>query len=381
MGLIEDLYQNKIIDFKNVIMSAYVPEKIDNRIELNIKQKTAEMEDIARRYCFELCIIYIKGKTFKSLFRALKQIKEKATPFSKKIIFSQNYHSGLIGLRLKQSLNNVYFHTNLRGVPAEEELSYSRSFILRRILNFLVLKWAERKIIPASDSLSVVSEKFKEYLEKKFRTKTKSIVVYPCTYKSRKFFIDNNLREAYRKKYGIKNHQKVFIYSGSMNKYQLPAKTFQFYANIAKQDPEKNCVFIFLSLNKKAAQRLSKSYLIHNLIIESAQGKDLLGFYNASDIGVIIRKKDLVNHVASPTKIPEYLSTGNSIILTDGIGDYSGELKHKKFALIKKNITDFLKTGINELAELESPDENDLKWIEKNYSKEKIKVYNKIFSR
>jgi hypothetical protein len=379
LGLIADLYENRIINFKHVIMTIHIPYKIDDTQKLNIKKKTAEMEDIARCYSFRLSIIYIKGKTFRSLFKALKEIKEKALPFTKKIIFAQNYYSGFIGLRLKQSLDNAYLHINLRGVPAEEELFYSHSFILRRIVNFLVLKWIENKIIPASDSLSVVSKKFEEYLGKKFGTGIKHIVVYPCAYNSQRFYIDNILREEYRKKFQISNNQRVLIYSGSMKKYQLPDKIFRFYANISKQDKEENIVFIILTSDKEIAQRFSKSYLINNLIIESAYGKDLPGFYNASDIGVIIRKKDLVNRIASPTKIPEYLSTGNSIILTEGIGDYSYEIRDKKFALVKKNIFHFLNTNLNELVELKRPDEKDLKLIKENYSKEKIKVYNEIF--
>jgi hypothetical protein len=379
IGFIENLYENNIIDFKHVLVSVYLPEIIDSAEKLNIKQKTEKMEEIARRYSFELGIIFIKGKTFKSLLRALKQIREKATPFTHKVIFSQNYHSGFIGLCLKQSLKNVYLHANLRGVPAEEELFYSRSFFLRRILNFLVLKWIEKKVIPGSDSLSVVSKQYKKYLDNKLKTRIKHIVVYPCAYDSGQFYVDRDLRKAFREKYQIKNHQKVFIYSGSMHKYQLPAKIFQFYVNISKQDSGENCVFIFLTLDKDVAQRFSKSFLIHNFIIESAHGKDLLGFYNASDIGVIIRQNDLVNRVASPTKIPEYLSTGNSVILTEGIGDYTVELRDKSFALIKKDTTDFIKTSINELMELKSLDENDLNWVKENYSNEKIQVYNEIF--
>ena len=164
-----------------------------------------------------------------------------------------------------------------------------------------------------------------------------------------------------------------------MNKYQMPESIFQFYENIAEQDKEKNCAFIILTPEKAKAIQISKSYNIHALNIKFAYGGDLLGIYNASDIGVVCRKNDIVNRVASPTKIAEYMSTGNSVILTEGIGDYSKDLKDKKFAIVKKDIPAFLKTELHELLDLSRLDENDLAWVKSNYSNDKIKIFNKIF--
>jgi hypothetical protein len=379
MGFIKNLYEKKIIKFRYVLMSVYVPDKINYEGEMNVEFKTRKMKEISNQYEFELDIIYIRGKTLSNFIRALKQIKERISTFTNKVIFSQNYYSGYMGLRLKQSLSNVYLHTNLRGLPAQEELVYSDSSFLRRILLYLVLKKMGKKIISGSDSLSVVSGQYKKYLESKYNTGIKSIVVYPCTYDSDDFYTDESLRKIYREKYQIQNHQKVFIYSGSMNKYQMPADIFRFYTNIAKQDPGKSCVFIFLTLDKEKATNLSKSYRIHNLIIKSVYGTDLLGIYNASDIGVICRKKDIINRVASPTKIAEYLSTGNSVILTEGIGDYSKDLRGRKIAIVKKDIAAFLKTNLNELMGLSRLDENDIAWVKSNYSNDKIKIFNEIF--
>lgn len=379
MGLIKNLYDKKIIKFKNVIMSVYVPDIMDYNRDNYVKLKTEKMKEIANQYCFNLDIIYVKGKTPGSLFLTLKQIREKISAYANIIIFAQNYYSGYIGLRLKQSIGNVYLHTNLRGLPAEEELVYSDSPLLKRLLIYLVLKIIGKKVVPESDSLSVVSKQYKKYLESRFETGLKPIIVYPCVYNSDQFYKDESLREIFRKKYHIQDHQKVFVYSGSMNNYQVPVEIFQFYSNIAKQDPGQNCVFLFLTLDREKAVHLSKSYPVHNLIVKSVYDKDLLGIYNASDIGVICRNKDIVNHVASPTKIGEYLSTGNSVILTEGIGDYSEDLRDKEFAIVKKDISDFLKTSLNELMSVRRLDGNDLAWVKLNYSNEKIKIFDEIF--
>jgi hypothetical protein len=225
-----------------------------------------------------------------------------------------------------------------------------------------------------------VSDQYKTYLEDKYKSGVKSIIVYPCAYDAGRFYPDQSLRRKYREKYKIKNHQKVFIYSGSMHKYQMPMDLFRFYENISNQDQEKNCVFIVLTPDRGKAEQLSRSFSISNLRIQFESGRDLAGVYNAGDIGVICRKKDIVNRVASPTKIAEYLATGNSVILTDGIGDYSGDLKDKKFAIVKKDIPAFLLTPISELMSLSRPNQNDLAWIRSRYSDEKISVFSQVFA-
>ena len=379
LGLVRNLFEKNIIFCRHVVMLVYWPTQIDADTKAHTESKIEKIKAAAAEYGFELELVCVKGKTFGSLFSALKQIKKVIEPFSKKLIFCQNYYSGYIGLRLKQSLADVYLHINFRGLPAEEELLYSDSLFLRRIFVYFILKLMGRKIIPGSDSLSVVSDQYKTYLEDKYKSGVKSIIVYPCAYDAGRFYPDQSLRRKYREKYKIKNHQKVFIYSGSMHKYQMPLDLFRFYENISKQDREKNCVFIVLTPDRGKAEQLSRSFSISNLRIRFESGRDLTGAYNAGDIGVICRRKDIVNRVASPTKIAEYLATGNSVILTDGIGDYSGDLKDKKFAIVKKDLSAFLQTPISELMGLSRPNQNDLAWIRSRYSDEKISLFSQVF--
>jgi hypothetical protein len=106
----------------------------------------------------------------------------------------------------------------------------------------------------------------------------------------------------------------------------------------------------------------------------------LVGIYNAADIGVICRKNDLVNNVASPTKVAEYLATKNSIVLTNSVGDYSIDLADKPYALIVKNIKEFQQITSNNLDNILPPSDVELKNICNQYSDESnIYKYKQLF--
>ncbi len=209
----------------------------------------------------------------------------------------------------------------------------------------------------------------------------KEIAVYPCTYDTDIFYSDAKLRSVYRKKYGIGKNHIVLLYSGSMQKWQMPDLIFRFFKNIEMQDKENKFKFFCLTFDRIIAEKFIEKYSLKNIILGSSTGKDLVGVYNASDIGVICRKNDLVNRVSSPTKMAEYLATGNSVILTRGIGDYSEELDGKKSVLIKNDLKEFFNTSYEELIKLNSDNSIDRAWIKSRYgNKNNISSFKSVFN-
>jgi hypothetical protein len=54
----------------------------------------------------------------------------------------------------------------------------------------------------------------------------------------------------------------------------------------------------------------------------------------------LLRENNIVNKVASPTKYGEYLRCGVKLIMTEGIGDFSGLTKSKYFGIVLKDLND-----------------------------------------
>ena len=61
---------------------------------------------------------------------------------------------------------------------------------------------------------------------------------------------------------------------------------------------------------------------------------EVSAFLQTADVGVILRDDDMVNRVASPVKIGEYLSSGLGIVVSPWIGDVGKMLAGKSFAFL-----------------------------------------------
>lgn len=120
---------------------------------------------------------------------------------------------------------------------------------------------------------------------------------------------------------GSKNNQKpIAVYAGGLHKWQQPEKTLR--SMIAAQN---HCDSYFLSPDPGTAAEIAAEIDPDNAIVfDSMSHEALMRFYRKCDFGYILREDSIVNNVACPTKIVEYLANGIvPIIDSDQIGDFS----------------------------------------------------------
>ena len=194
------------------------------------------------------------------------------------------------------------------------------------------------------------------------------IEILPCYFDHAHFYPDEALRTEFRIKYQITDLQKVLLYSGMLQKWQEPDLLFSFFKNIQEQDLNHDLRFMMLTFDLEKAAQFGSKYGLKNVIVHAASDEELNGFYNAADIGVAVRSADMVSFVSSPVKVPEYLSTGNSLIILEYIGDFGLQLKNKDFTLVKKDKSELLRTTIEEVKNLRKPNAIELEEIRNNYS-------------
>ncbi len=382
INFLNKLYQNKTCLSNKVIMT-FITNKVLSKEDTEIiSRKEDYLKQLSHNYGFKLTIYHIKGKTISQIIKSYKVMCDILHNEKNIIIWAHNFYNGLIGTLLVKHFNRAYFHLDLKGVPPEEELYYSHDIWLIRYLKYLILKLAGRLSIANSHSISVVSNRFRQYLIKKYNLSNhKMLVVYPSVYDEKIFHVDVSLREEYRKKFNLKEDDKLIIFSGSMQNWQLPDNIFRLFKEIQKQNKNKLYKFIILTFQIEETVKYCDNYKLSEVLVTSAKERDLTGIYNAADIGIICRKDDLVNNVASPTKIAEYLATANSILLTNSIGDYGYFLQDKDYAIVKHNTEAFVQTKITELNQLKKPSIEELNTIGKLYGSEaNIKKYSLLFN-
>ena len=112
----------------------------------------------------------------------------------------------------------------------------------------------------------------------------------------------------------------IAVYAGGLHKWQQPEKTLRAMAATGGM-----CANHFLSPNPEAASELAADIEGGNQIHFGSMSHDeLMRFYRKCDFGYILRAESIVNNVACPTKIVEYIANGIiPIIDSERIGDFS----------------------------------------------------------
>jgi len=213
---------------------------------------------------------------------------------------------------------------DLRGLVSEEFRIYGKGFFSKiRAREFDEI---EKFVMKNAKFVFCVSERFKKLLEDKFGNE--NIMAVPTLVDCEKFFFSPELRREFRKKLSV-DSKTVFVYSGSMVKWQKPEEIALFFSRIKKR--KKEAVLFFLTPQRKKAKKLLSKYInLKDCLVETVASQEICGYLNAADFALIFRDKDIVNEVASPIKIGEYLLCGLPVIATKGIGDFDEIFKEYK---------------------------------------------------
>ena len=171
----------------------------------------------------------------------------------------------------------------------------------------------ERAVFEGVNYFFFVSDNMMKFYKEKYNFKQNS-EVFPTIVDESLFYKCEIYRKDYRAKLNTKD-RKVYIYIGGTDYWQnLDQIILKFNEiNIKKTD---KYFFIILTKNVAFVKRFCniKNINLINFYISSVAYSDVGKYLNASDYGVIIRDKSIVNYVASPTKINEYLACNLKII-------------------------------------------------------------------
>lgn len=287
------------------------------------------------------------------------------------VLLCQNYYTSFIGSIIKKRHPEVHFHASLRGVVPEEHLFYGKSNLLINSLHYFATKYFERRFLKRIDSISVVSNKFKSYLINKYAI-DRPIVVFPTLFNHTIFYFDKSIQENTRKELGIQRNEVLLTYSGSFQKWQNPDIIFKLCSKVL--DKLSNYKLLIITYDRKKAKQLINCYHIpeNKVFVKTGAPAEVNKWLNASDVCLLLRKDDLVNQVASPTKFLEYLVTKNKIIMTDNIGDYSDIIKSTEYGLVAQTLSiDTLFNLLANIDDIEYPTDDFINLIIDKYSMER----------
>ena len=253
-----------------------------------------------------------------------------------KLIFSDFINSNRLSVffsKLKYKIDYIHARTDLCAVISFNLKKKTKAKLIwdcrgygpaeidyenNRILNFLKRRYLQYRFNYAckiSDKVIVVSSFLKTLVQ---RIKKDNVFLIPSAASSSLFYFDEKKRFMKRKELQINAKDLVFVYSGSLKRYQMFDETIRFFKSILRK--RNNAILLILTKDTSIArEKVSK---IKNVKVMSIKHQEVNSYLNASDLAIMIRKKDMTNKAASPTKFAEYCLTGLDVITNTSEMDY-----------------------------------------------------------
>lgn len=226
------------------------------------------------------------------------------------------------------------------------KIKHNLIFILEEIIQKFLLK----KV----DSLFVVSKALKDYVIDRYALrKTQKFYITPCAVERIK--IDTRSVEEYRnqnrRRYGIKDDEVLFIYSGGVSSWQCIETSINIFNKIIDKGMF-NCKMLILSHQLEQIMPLVNNN--ESIITDSLKAEDVFPVLCSGDFAFLIRENLVTNHVAFPNKFLEYVQAGLKIISTPYIYDVADYIKKYNIGTIIEpddaeinNLIDYIQNNIN----------------------------------
>jgi glycosyltransferase involved in cell wall biosynthesis len=183
------------------------------------------------------------------------------------------------------------------------------------------IEFMEKRILKICDLVIVQSHVMKKRLIYKYKTSEVNvdfdkIIVYKCGVDTDSFPFSEFYRNQLRKELKVNLDEILFVYSGSLHKWQNIDTCINVFEKFYKYKP--NSKFLILTNEifklKKVLLKYNKRDFVQNILFKEVNHSVVFQYLSAADIGFLIREDNIMNAVAFPTKLAEYFSCGLPVI-------------------------------------------------------------------
>lgn len=268
----------------------------------DVESKATNFVDRVKSFC-SLPLISILQLKINSI-RARRFVKKTFKNEEQIAVICRGELSTYIASRAFKNYKNAIILFDNRGLPVEESLlSHGKRFIHR--LNRRVKRWAINKAKNSSDIYNFVTSNMRDYCINIYNYDIKkpfTIIPTLCLHNS----FDTDIAYSVAFENGIQPNDLVFTYSGSLAAWQSEKELITIVEDILSMI--NNSKVFFLTKDKSQRLDLLKEEYPNRVISKSVSHSDMKYYLFLSDFGLIIRNCDIVNKVAAPTKIAEFVT-------------------------------------------------------------------------
>ena len=196
-----------------------------------------------------------------------------------------------------------------------EEMIYENPNIKKSLYDYY--ESLERKSCKISDCIICQSDEMKQHLISKYKADGNKIAVFKCGVNTKHFNIKPKEEKiALRRELGIAEKDVVFVYAGGITKWQKIEESLKVFKEYNTHNPDSK--FLILTRDKDKLNLILNneewSSIRKCVIATSAPYEKVSSYLNVADIAYLMRDNVVLNAVASPTKLAEYLACGLPVI-------------------------------------------------------------------
>ncbi len=183
-----------------------------------------------------------------------------------------------------------------------------------------------RRAIRLADHVNAVSKTMSDWLYDKYRRKSS---ILPCCVAESSFVNENSISE---------HEHKTIVYSGGLSKWQKIDSIIVLMKKMSELDADIRFLFLTKDIDQLECKCAQHGFPKDRWRAKSCRPSDVVGELAKADCGIILRDDTIVNRVASPIKVGEYLAAGLGVIASPNIGDVGKDLANQDFACLVDNM-------------------------------------------
>lgn len=203
-----------------------------------------------------------------------------------------------------------------RGLPQEESiLSHGDQWLHKR--NREVKAFAMNYAKSHCDAYNFVTTNLRKYdIERYGYREDLPYSIIPTLFKNE--IVDDNEVERLRREERCGNDDFIVTYIGSTAAWQSTGNLINIIHRIYVEKPTAR----FFILTNGAIPDIQKldGELQQRVVIKKVPHNDVKYYLKMTDVGIVIRDNSIVNQVAAPTKIAEYVTSGVQLLYSGNIG-------------------------------------------------------------
>lgn len=210
----------------------------------------------------------------------------------------------------------------IQGACPEESFMRHTSKVRMFLLN-IIEYWA----LKCSSKILLVSEEMKKHLEKKYHCRLSNVFIMPCFNELLK---EENFKG--KDKYVIND----FLYVGGLSPWQRFEDIVRTYKII--EENVSNVRLIVYSRQKQEALDIIQKYGIKRYKVGYVEADQLSEEIKDVKFGFVIREDTIVNRVATPTKLSNYLSNGIIPIYSECLRDFHKYMGNQEYLICLQHL-------------------------------------------